>query len=447
MKRVVLALAGVILLGGCAAKETIERLAEDRLPRWELPRIQQTEWPNGLRLYLLPDAHLPLFQVTLWIAAGEAYVGAGQSGLAELTAALLVTGGTKSRSPQELDDELAMEAIHLSSEAGRETIQLSLSCLADQQTKALQFLHAIVWEPRWDVERFLLAKQRALEALRRLPDQPQALLSREFRKAVYGETHPWGHVATLESVPSIGRADLVAFYEKYFVPNRMIMTVAGDFDPNALSKALAAQWGAIPAREVTAPVWPKDVFPGTPQQRQIRKELTQAFIAVGHRALERHHPQRYAYSLLHTILGGDVFTSRLGKEIRNELGLAYGIYSQWESHPSGGMFKIDVETKAANRDAVLAKVRQHVQRLRTQADLTEEELARAKETLLNQYIFWFESPFALIETKAKLDLLGFESDYLENYPKRMSQVDLPALQAAARQFFDPEHLTEVVVGP
>ncbi|MBI4223705.1 MAG: insulinase family protein, partial [Deltaproteobacteria bacterium] len=133
-------------------------------------------------------------------------------------------------------------------------------------------------------------------------------------------------------------------------------------------------------------------------------------------------------------------------DIRTARGLAYSVYSDWEATPARGHFKIHVETKAESAEEVRQAIIEHLKRLQEKADITPEELGRAQEALLNQYIFWFESPFEVVNAKAKLDLLGFPDDYLETYPQKIKGVTLEKLKETAKKYIEPEKVTTVMVG-
>ncbi len=414
---------------------------------WHPPHIQKITLSNGFRIYLLPDHTLPLFRAKLFVEAGQAYEPSAKTGLADLLATLLVTGGTKEKEPQAVDVWLDQNAISFSSDAKMELTVLTLSCLAAQQKEGMAFLKEALWEPRLDPERLQLAKRQYLEALRRDKDQPLTIVSKEFRKLVYGKNHPWGREATSKTIKKIQREDLLNFYQSHFHPNRMLLAVAGDFSPKEIKAWAAENFGPLPRREVEKPEWPELDFQISSEEKKIKMNLTQSFIEAGHLSLKRDDPDRYAYELLQYILGGDVFTSRLGQDIRTTLGLAYSVYSSWETSPVRGMFRIHVETRKEAEATVLERIQFHLKKVSQEADILQTELDRAKEALVNQYIFWFESPFEVIATQARLDLLGYEEDYLQSYPKKIKGVTLEKLKEVAKETIKPEGVKIVIVGP
>lgn len=433
------------LTAGIALFYSLSALAQ--APGWHPPAVGQEKLPNGARLYFLKDSALPLFQATLFVKAGEVNAPENKTGLAELVAELLATGGTKGKTPQEADEWLDSRAIHLSGDGERELTTLTISCLAGQWREALYFLAEAAASPRWDPDRFRLALIRFKDGIAREEDRPETVLAKAFNQAVYGKGHPWGRFPTKKSVASVKSSDLQAFHEAHFRADRMLLAIAGDFKPADLKKWFQ-EWGASLK---DGPVAEKEFKPLPFQnkafEKHIRRNLTQAFIAAGHLGLTRHTPEQYAYSLLQYILGGEPFTSRLGKDIRATQGLAYSVYSHSETNPARGLFKVQVETRADAREQVVASVRGHLERLRKEGDIREKELRMAKEALLNKYIFWFDSPFSIVTTQARLDLLGYPQTYMLDYPKNIRGVTLKEVREAALNFIQPDQLTVIWLGP
>lgn len=417
------------------------------LQAWNPPPITRQTLPNGFQLYLLEDHELPLFEAQLYIRVGGAYEPASLTGLSDVMAGLLETGGTTTMKPQDFDALLDSKSIHLSGQSGKELTNLSVSSLSSQWKEALQVLGDVALHPGWNEERFHLGVSRYKEGLRRDEDEPETIVARAFRKAVYGEDHPWARVPTLKSLDRIQIKNLKEFYSTWFQPDRMLLAVAGDFSSAEVKKWVTEWIGDKKSSPVVQPEWKLLPFENKPFDKKIKKKLTQTYIKAGHLGLERFNKDEFAYALLQYILGGEPFTSRLGADIRSDQGLAYTVFSDWDATPARGLFSIYVQTRVDATDTVLKKVRGHLERLSTQADVTPEELGFAQEALINKYIFGFDSPFKVVFFQAKYDLLGFPRDYLKKYPVNIQAVTLEQVRAVAKKYIQPDGLKTVVVGP
>lgn len=415
---------------------------------WNPPKVSLYRLPNGLRLYLLEDHSLPIVEARLFIKAGDLYDPPKMAGLSDILAALLATGGTESMKPEEMDAWLDARAIQLSADAGREITTVRISALSKVWPESLAFLGDLLLRPGWDPNRFSLAVHRYKESLRRDEDQPAVIAIRAFRKAVYGGESPLARVPTARSLDRITVTDVQKTFQKYFQPDRMMLAVAGDFSSARVKRWARKTLGSLkPSSDVQDLAWEDIPFENKPVRKRIRKKLTQTFIEAGHLALKRFDDEEYAYGLLQYILGGEPFISRLGSDIRTDRGLAYSVYSDWDTNPSRGLFRIHVETKVKTEDLVLERIKAHLADLAAAGNVTSEELNLAKEATLNKYIFWFDSPFKVAPQKANLDLLGFPAGYLEQYPKKIKKVTLKEVNAVAKKWLEPENLSVILVGP
>ena len=414
---------------------------------WTPSKVSVYTLPNGFQLYLLENRELPILEAKLFVQTGSAYEEEKTEGLADVTADLLAMGGTASKTPAELDQWLDEKAIQLGGDAGRELTQITVSSLAKEWESLLSILQEVVTAPRWDKDRFDLIIGRTKEGLRREEDQPHVLAGRALRKMVYGEKNPWGRQPTVQSIGRISLKDVERFYKKYYHPNRMLLAVAGDFSKSKVKKWVEEHFGLLKAHDAAAPDWQKIPLDAKRETKRIKKKVTQAFIEAGHIGLERRSPDEYAFALLQYILGGEPFISRLGVDIRSQSGLAYSVYSDWETNPAGGMFSIHVQTRADAEKAVLEKIDSHLEKMTQEADVTPDELKIAKEAVLNKYIFLFDSPFKVVFQQATFDLLGYPKNYLEKYPENIRKVTLAEVQAAAKRYLHPDKLKIVVVSP
>lgn len=415
--------------------------------RWKMPEISRQGLSNGLQLYLLQDRSLPLFRATLYFKAGGAIDPKGKAGLAPLASKLLTSGGTLERTPQQVDEWLDQRAISLVSEVDAEITSITISSLSHQWKESLDFLGEIILSPRWDKERFELLKSQFKKGIQEEEDEPLSLVSKHFMAALYGKDHPWGQHPTVVSIGQITLQDVKNFYSQHLQPETTILAVTGDFSGDSVTNWFNGWGKTFKNQEGPKNSWSLLPFENKAQEIHIDKKLTQSFIEVGHLGLERHAPERYAYSLLQYILGGEPFTSRLSKDIRSTQGLAYTVYSHWEMIPVRGYFKIHVETKQEAKEQVLSLIRQHLKRISENGDIQKEELSLAKEALLNKYIFLFDSPFKVMATQTRLDLLGYPPDYLKEYPKNIERVSLEALREVGKKWLEPDKLKVVVVGP
>lgn len=441
-----LLLAPALLSGGCGAmRETVHpsRLAFPPL-RFTPPEAERVVLDCGATLYLLRDPRLPLFSFQGMARAGSAYDPEGKEGLAALTAEVMRTGGTAGMSAGEVDRRLEFMGAELAVDVDRDGAALDLSCLSRDTAGALGIALDLLLRPAFAPEKIELRKEQAREAIRRWNDEPGQIISREFRRLVYGR-HPYAHPVIGEpgSMDAIARGDLVAFHRAQFAPSGMIFGAAGDFDRDALLKGLNAAFGA---KASPAPPLPPPVEGKTARAvHLIRKRTEQAHLAAGHAGIRRDDPDYFPVMILNEILGGGVFSSRMLERIRSAEGLAYSAGTQFTAEVQAGLFRASCQTKEATAVEALGIMLEEMERIRTGL-VTEEELDRAKDSYVNSFVFNFTSPSQVVGQMIGIEFMGLPRDYLATYLGKVGAVTREDVLRAARKHLRPDAAVIIVLG-
>lgn len=266
------------------------------------PQADRHVLSNGLVLYLLEDRELPLINVSALIRTGSVYDPPGESGLAQVTATVLRTGGTEDQPPRAINEALESMAAQLEFSMEREAGRASLSVLQKDFPRALAIFAALLTKPAFNPEQLDLAKRQEMEAIRRSNDHPEEIAYREFRQVLY-EGNPHGQVPTLPSIEAIRREDLVAFHQKFFHPNNILLGVSGDFKKEEMIKLLEEAFGDWKHSLIELPFVPLPSFKPRLSIYHVPKDLPQATILLGHLSLPVDHPDYFPFKVLNFILG------------------------------------------------------------------------------------------------------------------------------------------------
>src|SRR4029450_9149150 len=204
-----------------------------------------------------------------------------------------------------------------------------------------------------------------------------------------------------------------AFYERYYRPNRTIVSVVGDISHQEIARALNEAFRSWPKGEpATAPVAPSKI--GTAETLRVNKELTQANIILGHEGVGRENPDYYAIQVMNYILGGGGFSSRVMDSIRNERGLAYSVYSYFSADKSHGSFQFIMQTKNATAQEAIRIATEEIQRIREQP-VTDEELNDAKDYLIGSFPLRFDTNRKVASFLAQVEYFQLGLDYPDRY--------------------------------
>ncbi len=408
--------------------------------------VERRVLDNGIILYLAEDRSLPVLDVYAVFRAGSLYESEAQPAVAQLTASQLRNGGTRSLSFAALNEELEVLGASLEASVSGEAISLSLGALTKDTDRLLQILADVIRQPAFHPDPLRTAKGRTVEDLRRLADSPPRLLAREFNRTLYTEAHPLGRPLTPAQVEAIRREDLEAYHRRFFHPNNMMLAVVGDFRREEMVAKIQAIFGEWPRASVDLPPLPK-VRPRYEQGVYIvPRGLAQASLALGHFGIQRTNPDRYAIELMDFILGGSGFTSRIMERVRTEEGLAYSVGTSFPTTSRDiSLFRATVQTKNENVPRAVSAILEEMTRIQREP-VTPEELERAKEAIINSFVFRFTSRFGTVVQLLTLEFDGYPSDYYETLLDRYRAVTAADIQRVARQYLRPDASTIVVVG-
>jgi predicted Zn-dependent peptidase len=410
----------------------------------KIPKPERIVLKNGLVVYLLEDYELPLITIKVLIKTGCLYDEKDKSGTANLVARLLRTGGTEKYPIELLDEKLEFIAAELNTSCNYEEIQITFSFLSRDLEMCLEILKEVLFAPRFPDDKLEKEKSRILEVIRRENDSPDAIAEREFRKLVY-PSHPYGKsvYGTQESVQRLNVSDIKQYHQDYFSPSNIIVGITGRFD-KSLPGFIKELFEPISSRDIKHPEstslqrdYPKSI-------NLIPKEVNQAVIRLGHLGIERLNPDFFNVIMMNAILGG-TSVSRLYDQIREQRGLAYGIFSYFVMPKNIGMFIVDTSTKNESVHQVVSLILSEIKRIKEEL-VKESELANTKDAILNGFVFRFENPVTILEQYIFIEHIGLPEDYLETYRDNIMKVSREDIRRVAQKYLQEEDYILLVVG-
>ena len=404
---------------------------------------------NGMTLYLLEDHELPLFNINGLIKTGNIYDPADKVGLSSIFASVMRTGGTASRAPDALNEELESMAASVEIGMSREYGTINLSTLAEDIEKGLEIFADVLRNPAFREDKLELRKQQAVEGIRRRNDNPIQLAWRNFSALLYGTDHPFGWYSEIEGIESITVDDLKAFHAKYYHPNNMMLAITGDFNTETLIAQLEKVFAGWETTEITFPAIPTvDAVP-EPSVNYIFKDLNQTTMLIGHFGIKRtpDFPDYFALRVMNDILGEGGFTSRLMREVREKHGLAYMVGSIMNTsyYTNPGEWFAYSQTRADKTAEAISLIVDVVKGLRD-TPVPAAELQRTKDSLINSFVFGFESSSQIAFQQMMLAYRDFAPDFLETFTDNIAKVTAEDVQAVAQKYLNPDALTIVTVG-
>jgi zinc protease len=404
---------------------------------------QRSVLGNGIILLTSEQRALPMVSIELLIDAGSRHDTPKQEGLANLTARLL-TYGTQRRTALQISETLDFIGAGLSAGCGEDLATVSMTVLKKDLATGLELLAEVLTQSTFPQEEIDRQKQSIIASIKAREENPGDIAQRRFAAALYPQS-PYGRPVegSEASVKGLEPQSLRAFYERYYRPNRTILSVVGDVSHQEIARALNQAFRSWPKGEpATAPVAPSKV--GSGETLRVNKGLTQANIILGHAGVGRENPDYYAIQVMNYILGGGGFSSRMLDSIRNERGLAYSVYSYFSAEKGHGTFELVMQTKNETALEAIRIAKAEIRRMREDL-VTEAELSDAKDYLTGSFPLRFDTNRKVANFLAQVEYFQLGLDYPDRYADLIRKVTREDVQHVAQKYLKPEALITVIV--
>ena len=442
-------LVGVLVLSLTdpgAAQKYYKELKYPKLHKLKVPKVKRVELKNGMILFLLEDHELPLINLSARIGVGSIYEPADKIGLASLTGQVMRTGGTASKTGDEINEELESIAASVETNIGRTSGSATMSVLKEHLNKGLSILADVLMHPAFRQEKLDLAKVQARSSIARRNDNPHSITSREFRKLIYRPESPYARHTEYATIDAITREDLVAIHKQFYYPNNVMIGLWGDFKTEEMIGKIEEAFSEWTPLKFEGPQIPEVDYAFDSSIHLIKKEdINQTHLRMGHIGGVRSNPDYFALVVMNHILGGG-FTSRLFKNVRSRMGLAYsvfGIYRANYDYP--GMFYVGCQTKAETTVKALNAMKAEVEKM-TQELVTDEELAQAKDSFLNSFVFNFDTKGEIVRRLMTYEYYGYPKDFLEKTKENIEKVTQEDVLKVAKKYLRSDKLRILAVG-
>jgi zinc protease len=430
-----------------------QRLDRSKIPPpGKPPALHVPEWTkstlaNGAELIVSEKHDLPLVSFSITIQGGSYQAEpASRRGIASIAAAML-SEGTKTRDGEALSNALQLLGTSVNVNIGVESGSIGFQSTSGKFSQTLDILADMLANPAFPAEALERLRAQRLVALTQAKAQPSSIAARVFPKIVYGIGHPFGQNVTEDTLKAITRDDVVGFHKTYFQPGRALVTVVGDVNSSSVKGTIDKALSAWPkggeklsfAYPLLPPTHPATIFlvdkPGA----------AQSTFSMGNPGPPRSTPDYYALQVMNTMLGG-MFQSRLNANIREEKGYSYGVNSSFAFGKGPGPFRTGGDIVSAKSDAALVEFMKELRGIGGSRPITDEELATAKDSLIQRLPGTFASVQSVNSAIVSLWTQGLPDNYYQQYAARISDIRKEDVLRVAKQYIDLDHLSIVIVG-
>lgn len=429
-----------------ASDPKVTELSQQKLPPIQEPDIQVKTLANGMTVYYLQDTELPLFHMSTFFEVGSIYDTEASRGIAGFFMAAWRGGGAEGLPAKDIDAKLDFYAAKISSNAGDELSTFDVECLQKDMQPILDIYYKLLRHPAFEADRIEIIRKGALNGITRRNEEPMPIAMREFSQSLYGQKSPHAWMSTPETIKSIDQPTLKKYFDANVGTNRTWIAATsplGFDDFLNLITPYISDWN----KSVAKKDYPTHITKTwQPSVEFIQKSGNQSAIVIGHFGEKRFSPDKYKLILANEILGGSTFGSKLGDRIRTELGLAYGVESDFGFTSDYGEFAMATRTKSESTVSAIKEMERILTDMVANKNIKQDELDLARERIINRLVFEYESPFNIVVNRVRYDYYGYPPNYLALFQKEVEKITLDDVKQSLAQYFFPNKLKLMIIG-
>ena len=407
--------------------------------------LRRTTLPNGLTVLSEQMPGVRSVAVGAWVRAASLNERRDRMGVSHLLEHM-VFKGTQRRSAKDIAMSLEQLGGSLDAYTSREHTVYQARVLDEHLEIAVDVIGDLVFEPVLRQTDLDLERNVILEEIAMVEDTPDDLVFELHNEAVWGD-HPLGYsiLGTRETVGSLGVKELKELHRKAYNPSQLVVAAAGNVEHDHLLELLTKTGWVGRTDRPSKDVKSAAPRPGKPTRRFVKRPGSQTHIVLGSPAIGYKDPRRHALVLLSVVLGGGM-SSRLFQRVREELGLAYAVYTFQNFYATSGVQGVYVGTAPATAAAALDAIETELALVAANG-LTDEEIRQGKGQLKGQITLSLESPTARMYRAAAVALYGEPYRSLDDMLALVDGIDPASIAQLASEFLNPAQQTVVSLGP
>ncbi len=442
MKKITLSICTMALAMSVGAQK-LDRSVRPKpgpAPEITLGKTENFTLPNGMRVFVVENHKLPTISVSIQLDIKPELEG-NAAGYRDMMSELLVSG-TKTRSKDELNS--AIDYIGANISASHES--LYGSSLKKHQGKLLELMSDIAMNADIKKDELEKVKKRTLSGLQAAKNEPDQMLENVSAVLNFGSNHPYGEIATENTVNNITPDMVNKYYQTYFRPNVAYMAIVGDVTLAEIKPMIEKYFGGWKKADVPAASYGNPSAPAKTQVAFVPRDASvQSVINVTYPVdLKPGEPDVIKTRVANSILGGGS-NGRLFLNLREKHAWTYGSYSSINADDLKGQFTAYAKCRNAVSDSSVAEIIAEMRRLQNEK-VKENELQEHLAYLSGAFAISLESPQTVAQYAINIERYKMPADYYKNYLKNLNAVTASDIQTTARKYINPDKANIVVVG-
>lgn len=408
-----------------------------------LPLRSQT-LSNGIQCHTLKAGVQEVFKIEFIYQAGSYYE---QQPGASFFMVKMLGEGTSTKNSAEVSEAIDQLGGFIEFSQGLERLSISVMGLSRYMEDFFEIVEELIQNPSFPEKELQQLKTQTQQNLEVSLEKNAYLAAMKFKENLFGAQHPYGRVLKAEEVNEIKKSDLQTHYQAHIYQKPFDFILIGNFKEEQQQQILQRmeKWSIKGSLSTGEEI--KEIIISPPKERKqliLRPDKLQSSIRVGGALFTKAHPDYPKIAVVNEILGG-YYGSRLMKNIREDKGFTYGIYSQLAMLRRAGYWLIGTDVKKELTQQTLDEIYREIQILQEEL-ITEEELSTVRSYMVGAFAGMLNTPFELAEVFKAIHFNQLGYQFYQLCLQTIQRITPEEIRAMAQKYLDTTQLIEVVVG-
>jgi len=397
---------------------------------------------NGIRIVTEEIPYVNSVSIGIWVKVGSRNENVENNGISHFIEHMLFKG-TKNRSAKEIANCIDKVGGQLNAFTSKESTCFYAKVLDTHFDIALDVLADMFFNSNFSPEEIEKEKGVIIEEINMYEDSPEDLVHDLFNQAVWsGNPLGMSILGTEKSLKNLNRDSIVEYFKKNYIPQNTVISVAGNIKHKDAVERIRAYFEKAEKKESNSA---NILIPKFEPEYTVRDKATeQVHLCMGFNGLDIKSEGFYPMLVMNNVFGG-AMSSRLFQKIREDMGLAYSVFSYPSSFEDCGLFSIYAGSKPDNLMLVTKLIMEEIRTLKKDG-ITKEELYDSKEQLKGSYILGLESTSGRMISIGKSELLTGRIYSPNEILEKIDNVDMDSVNEIIMQIFDTDKMGAALIG-
>ncbi|WP_130807053.1 M16 family metallopeptidase [Senegalia massiliensis] len=403
----------------------------------------KTKLSNGIRIITENIPYVNSISIGLWVESGSRYENKDNNGVSHFIEHILFKG-TKNRTARDIAEQIDSVGGQMNAFTSKECTCFYIKILDNHIDLAIDILQDMLFNSTFDTNEIEKEKNVIIEEINMYEDAPEEIVHDLLSNTVF-KKHPLSLpiLGNKESITNLTKELIIDYFKKYYIPENIVISIVGNIDEQNILKTLEKNFGVWKSNKKK--LTNKLVSPTIKRNIIYKdKDTEQLHLCLGLEGLKQSSKNIYSLLVLNNIFGGSM-SSRLFQKVREDLGIAYSIYSYPSTYKDTGIFTIYAGLNPKHLVDVSKIIIDEIKEIKANI-FSEEEIFKSKEQLKGNFILGLENTSSRMSSYGKSELLNSKIETPNEIINSINKVNKSSIREVIDNTFDIDNINIAYVG-